>query len=289
MPCIKSLLLASLRFAHLDFFQQQPQDPHSLNLPSLPVLPDDVQLEGDFSEILNHVPSEQIHSILHKHLPATFKDGIFEKDTNAIEAVHRTDPTMATKLLAAARYDLIRRQNGNLTVTTTTPTVIVPVTQTTTNAQGSSVVTTLTAESSATASVVVTTHTTDSAGQTVITAVSVPAVVLTSNGQVTSVPAPTQASDGGVAITTTNEQGSTYVTTFTPGGGVVTSLAIFTSTAPDGSRSTYTSYAIVSKTSIPPGSAATTGPKLQGSATKSAAVTLQGVLVLAITFGLFLI
>jgi len=72
---------------------------------------------------------------------------MFEHDAAAVPAPHSSDAALATRLVAAARYDLLRRQNGNLTVTSsppvTTAPVITPSVVTTTNAQGHTVVATI--------------------------------------------------------------------------------------------------------------------------------------------------
>lgn len=293
MPCIKSLLLAFLRFTtNLLPFAGNQEDSRSLNLPSLSEVEIEFEIKGNFKEILSNTPPEQVRSVLAKHLPSQYKVGIFEKDHAAIEAIHQTNPTMATKLLAAARYDLIRRQNGNLTsptTTTTTPTVIVTLPVTTTNSAGSQVTSAVTAIGTPTASIVVTGAATNAAGQTIITSSTVPAVVLTNNGQITTAPAATVDGSGDVVQTMTNDQGSVFVTTYTPMGGVFTSFAVFTSTLANGQLSTFTSYAAVTHVTASP--SASTTPKLQGAATtiQPNVVTVQGVLLLALVFGFLMI
>jgi len=49
----------------------------------------------------------------------------------------------------------------------------------------------------------------------------------------------------GEVITATDARGSTFVTTYTPGGGAVSSLVLYTTTLPNGQRETITSLAVV--------------------------------------------
>ena len=49
----------------------------------------------------------------------------------------------------------------------------------------------------------------------------------------------------GEVVTATDARGSTFVTTYTPGGGRVSSLVLETITLPDGQRSTITSLAVI--------------------------------------------
>jgi hypothetical protein len=202
---------------------------------------------------------------------------MFERDAAAVRALHSSDAPLATRLVAAARYDLLRRQNGNLTVTSTPPTVIVPVTLTSTDAAGSITVETSLALSAATASAATVLTATDAAGQPTLLTSFVPGIVLTdAAGQVTTAPAQTPS-----LVTTTNAQGHTVVATITPGGGVVDSLVLETTTLPNGLLSTYTSY-------VSPQGTGASEPHLQSAATptlKNGMVTVSGVLLVAVAFG----
>jgi hypothetical protein len=265
MPCIKSLLLTSLHYAGL------------LSLPSLdnpPAAAPATLPAADFDQLLGSVPEASLHAALHAHLPPSrFKDGMFERDASAVRALHSSDAALATRLVAAARYDLLRRQNGNLT--TTPPPVIVPVTLTTTDAAGSATVETSLALSAATASVAAVLTSTDAAGHTTLLTSLVPGIVLTdAAGQVTTTPAPTQS-----VVTTTNAHGQTIVATITPGGGVVDELVLETTTLPNGVLSTYTSY-------VSPQGTGASQPHLQSAAPpRRGMVTVSGILLLAVAFG----
>jgi ABC-type Fe3+-hydroxamate transport system substrate-binding protein len=151
------------------------------------------------------------------------------------------------------------------------------VTLTSTDAAGSTAVATSLALSAATASVATVVTATDAAGQATLLTSFVPGIVLTdAAGQVTTTPAPTQS-----IVTTTNAQGHTVVATITPGGGVVDSLVLETTTLANGQLSTYTSYVSPQGTgaSVPHLQSASAPPALRG------VVTLSGVLLVAVAFG----
>ena len=158
LPCIKSLLLASLHYIGF------------LSLPNIPPPASKTTVAADFDRLLGSLSDPSLHA-LHAHLPPSrFRDGMFEHDAAAtVRALPSSDAALATRLVAAARYDLLRRQNGNLTVTSPPPPpppVIVPVTLTSTDAAGSTAVETSLALSGATASVAAVVAATDAAGQT---------------------------------------------------------------------------------------------------------------------------
>jgi hypothetical protein len=124
MPSVKGLLLATLScFSDRFNFNNSHQtaDDVSLwtNIQASEVV---IAVPREFESILNSIPTGTLNSILHKHLP-NFKDGIFEKDHKAVEEIYKRSPDMANKLVAAARYDVLRRQNGNITTTTRPPVV----------------------------------------------------------------------------------------------------------------------------------------------------------------------
>lgn len=79
------------------------------------------------NDIVNLLPDESIDSALHDHLEG-YRDGVFEHGKEAIEAVHQSDPELATRLVDAAlhgqidRQDLRKRQGSNETTTVVTTT-----------------------------------------------------------------------------------------------------------------------------------------------------------------------
>jgi hypothetical protein len=286
MPCIKALLLTSLHYASLLSLPATHNHPLALP-PHPPANANPPAHDADFNQLLRTLPDASLHAALHAHLPPSrFKDGMFERDAAAVRALHSSDAALATRLVAAARYDLLRRQNGNLTASTTTagkpggpPPVIVPVTLTSTNAAGATVVQTSLALSAATASVAVVLSGTNAAGGPTLMTTMLPGIVLTdAAGQVTTTPAPTHS-----VVTTTNAQGQTVVATITPGGGIVDSVVLVTTTLPNGVRSTYTSYASPAGTGY-------TAPQLQNAAPpQKRFVTVSGILLAAVAFGALLL
>ncbi|KAF3053929.1 hypothetical protein E8E11_011895 [Didymella keratinophila] len=136
--------------------------------------------------------------------------------------------------------------------------VVVPVEVTTTNNVGSTVVQTSEVLSQVTASVevTVTRTTTNSRGSTVaVTTQEVrPAVVRTTTDSRGSSIAVTSAGNlaptRGEVLTTTNAQGSTFLTTYTPGGGKVSSVKLLTTTDAEGRPSTLTSVIEVDPTDV---------------------------------------
>jgi hypothetical protein len=136
--------------------------------------------------------------------------------------------------------------------------VIVPVEVTTTNNVGSTIIQTSEVLSEATASVevTVTRTTTNSRGSTVaVTTQEVrPAVIRTTTDSRGSSIAVTSAGNlaptRGEVLTTTNAQGSTFLTTYTPGGGKVSSVKLLTTTDAEGRPSTLTSVIEVDPTDV---------------------------------------
>jgi len=270
MRLVRQILL-SLSLATSAFSQINPE-PSDLS----------VDRHAEFRELLEALPEQSIHAALQDHLHPKYRDGVYEHDKSALEAVHSDNPPLATRLLAVAALDLIKRQNGSAPTSTsttnadTTPPpstsstpVVVPVTVSSTNSAGSVVVSTSSAVAAASTSVVVPITTTNAQGQTITTSSNVPAVVVVSNGVASLSPVPvytpaTTPSNGvydvtttdqfgntvvlssvhsGQTVTTTDAKGSTFVTTFTPGGGHVSSLVLETTTLSNGKKSTITSFA----------------------------------------------
>jgi hypothetical protein len=135
------------------------------------------------------------------------------------------------------------------TVTTTAQRpALIPVQETVTQ-DGSTVVRTTQVLSAVTASVAVTIVRTNSQGGTVTQTENRPAVIRTttdSAGRTTvTTSAANYAPTAGEVQTETNEEGSTFLTTYTPGGGLVSSIKLITTTDAEGRPSTMTSYTFV--------------------------------------------
>jgi hypothetical protein len=135
------------------------------------------------------------------------------------------------------------------TTTTTDRAVIVNVPQTTTNAQGQTVVQTTSVLSQVTASIAVTVTRTNAQGQTVTSTENRPAVIKTTTDSVGRTAVVTSAAQfaptAGEVRTETDAAGKTFLTTYTPGGGKISSVKLITTTGADGKPSTLTSYTFV--------------------------------------------
>jgi hypothetical protein len=308
MPCIKSVLFTALHLTTTFFSTSHTTFDINNSPPLSHAAPPERAVA--FRNELKTLPESSINAALRANLPQLYKEGMFECDSSALEAVHRTNAPLATQLLMAARYELLRRQAGplglNNTTTSTTPTVvggtssttqappappttssnnavIIPIVLSSTNAAGSVQATTIPVLASASTSVPLTLTSTNAAGSPVFVTTNVPAVLVTdSAGQiVTTAPVPTLNSNGDIVLTTTNAQGSTFVTTITPSGGVVSSEVLITTTLPNGAKSTYTSFAIV-----PAAATESANPKLQGSGTRERPrLGLIGVLMFGVLLG----
>ncbi|KAF2627290.1 hypothetical protein BU25DRAFT_410912 [Macroventuria anomochaeta] len=147
------------------------------------------------------------------------------------------------------------------TTAPSTPTsrpVLIPVEVTTTNNRGSTVIQTSEVLSEVTASVqvTVTRTTTNNAGSTVVVTTQEvrPAVIRTTTDSRGSSVAVTSAANyaptRGEVLTTTNAEGSTFLTTYTPGGGRVSSVRLVTTTDAQGRPQTLTSITYVDPTAV---------------------------------------
>jgi hypothetical protein len=126
--------------------------------------------------------------------------------------------------------------------------VIVPV-EVTVTSNGRTAVQTTQVLSEVTASVAVTIVRTNSQGNTVTQTENRPAVILTTTDSAGRTTVTTSAGNlaptVGEVLTSTDAQGSTFLTTYTPAGGKVSSVRLITTTGADGRPSTLTSYTFV--------------------------------------------
>ena len=65
-----------------------------------------------FSRLLSSASPEALHRFLHSHFPGTYRHGVFDSDQAAVEAIHVTDPELASSIV-----QLAKRQGANETVT----------------------------------------------------------------------------------------------------------------------------------------------------------------------------
>ncbi|KAB5563193.1 hypothetical protein GE09DRAFT_1219762 [Coniochaeta sp. 2T2.1] len=71
---------------------------------------------GSLTSLLDKASPNSLHELLHKYFPERFKDGVWESDVSAVEAVRRADPALADSIV-----QLARRQADNGTSTTEPP------------------------------------------------------------------------------------------------------------------------------------------------------------------------
>jgi hypothetical protein len=300
MRLVRQLLLY-LSLASWVFSQIQPE-------------PSDLSVDNrdEFRELLEALPEQSIHAALQEKLHPQYQDGVYEHDKSALEALHSDNPPLATRLLAVAALDLIKRQNSSTPTTTsttdtaatttsdtTTPdpppstsstAVVIPVTISSTDSAGSVVVSTTSAVAAASTSVVVPVTTTDAQGETITTSSTVPAAVVVSNGVTSLSPVPvytpaTTPSNGAYDITTTDHFGNTVVLTNVHSGEVVTTTdakgsTFVTTFTPNGG---HVSSLVLETTTLPNGqkstitsfAAATGGATKTGSAGSSGSPHLQ--------------
>ncbi|CAO2655445.1 Nn.00g105090.m01.CDS01 [Neocucurbitaria sp. VM-36] len=222
-----------------------------------------------FQDLLNALPEESLQAALSGL--KDFKDGVFESHHRGVEQVHDHNPALATKLIVEAVRDLQKRQAVPSNGTTPNPPqssaqpppqssaapptssaerpVVVPVEATTTDNQGNTIVQTTSVLSQVTASVAVTVVRTNAQGNAVTTTENRPAVIKTTTDSAGRTTVTTSAANfaptAGEVMTATDAQGSTFLTTYTPGGGKISSVKLITTTGADGKPSTLTSYTFV--------------------------------------------
>jgi hypothetical protein len=127
--------------------------------------------------------------------------------------------------------------------------VLIPVQQTVTDSRGQTVVETQSVLSQVTASVAVTIVRTNQQGATVTATENRPAIIRTTTDSQGRVTVTTSAANylptAGEVRTETDARGSTFLTTFTPSAGKISSIKLITTTGADGKPSTLTSYTFV--------------------------------------------
>jgi len=250
--------------------------------------PSDVEPSSDhreqFLELLEALPEESIHAALHKNLHPKYQDGVYEHDKAALEAVHSVNAPLATRVLAVAALDLIKRANVSVPSTSSAadppsdPTtadppaasssaaVVVPVVISTTDSNGNVVASTTSAVAVASVSVVVSVTTTNAAGSTIVVSSTVPAAIVVSNGVTATTPVsiytppsiPT-ASSGLYDVTTTDKLGNTVVLSSVTSGQVLTTTdgrgqTFVTTFTPGGGR---VSSLVLITTTLPDGQKST--------------------------------
>ncbi|MCJ1272392.1 hypothetical protein MMC21_000178 [Puttea exsequens] len=226
-------------------------------------------------KLLAEVDLPLLHEALHKHSPKKFKHGMFAEDKTAVEAIHKEEPSLATKIINFAKgtndevkKELVKRQavsNGTViisspappvggeTTTTTSPTPSPPIAAETsssgTPAAGS--------ESSSTTSSSTTTTPVEISSASATEA----GAAMTTSSSPTSTASSSSSMTNGEVITTTNAFGAVVVSTVggsahtlsksgslstnTKSASGATSTFVQTSTLPNGSHSVVTAVTIV--------------------------------------------
>jgi hypothetical protein len=165
---------------------------------------------------------------------------------------------------------------------------LIPVENTVTE-DGTTVVRTTRVLSEVTASVPVTLVRTNSVGSTVTATENRPAVIRTttdSAGRTTvTTSAANYAPTSGEVQTETDEAGSTFLTTYTPGGGLVSSIKLITTTDAQGRPSTMTSYTYVDPIQATGTGGGAGGESTENPSVQTAAAAVNGVPYAAVGLG----
>ncbi|XXH00369.1 hypothetical protein Hte_006713 [Hypoxylon texense] len=65
--------------------------------------------DSTFSRLLSSASPQALHEFLHAYFPSTYKHGIYDSDHSAMEAVHATDPELATSIVQMAKRQQLWR------------------------------------------------------------------------------------------------------------------------------------------------------------------------------------
>ncbi|KAL9108495.1 MAG: hypothetical protein Q9227_006710 [Pyrenula ochraceoflavens] len=204
---------------------------------------------ASFQQLLSDVSSDSIHKVLHEW-STKFQDGIFSKDITAIEMVHSENAHLATKLV-----NLAKRQGGTSSNSTVTPTTTSSSPVTTTTPPTTTPTTPSSSRQSSSS------HAPSSGSTTIAPSTTPPAVTTSSTLVPASSPSsasPVSTSSNGVVFSSSNGGMTTVPTsskpvTYRPSSSTVLS----TTTLPDGSQSTMTSFTVVNAPDTNPAAAPT--------------------------------
>ncbi|KAI1776005.1 hypothetical protein F4818DRAFT_365913 [Hypoxylon cercidicola] len=201
--------------------------------------------DSTFSRLLSSASPQALHEFLHAYFPGTYKHGIYDSDHSAMEAVHATDPELATSIVHMAK-----RQSGNDTTIPPTSTQV-PDSSTLTSTSTLDQTTTTTQETS-TSDMTTTSPTSPSETSTVV---ETSTVISTSSTDSPTTP-PTSGSTPGSTSATSTPDSTLGTTTMNSDTTRATRTSTFTSTLPGGAMTTITSVEVV--TSGVPEEASTT-------------------------------
>lgn len=82
----------------------------------------------NFHDLIANADPSAIHAALHETIDGKYKHGVFEADRQALEAVHRSSPTEATRIVQLANlkhssgFKMMKRQSNNTAIVTSTST-----------------------------------------------------------------------------------------------------------------------------------------------------------------------
>ncbi|MCJ1374413.1 hypothetical protein MMC20_005645 [Loxospora ochrophaea] len=237
MLSLRAFLLTALLATRLFWFAQaEPSEDHHKK-----------HAGGDivaFQKLLEQVDPPSLHAALHHANPEKFKDGVFQEDRTAVEAVHSEDASLATSILALARRQLTLSNSSTSAVSSVDASTITsaigastapnPVQSSGADTQGASpvpqsgsgTISTGTLSPSLSSGEVFTT--TNAAGIVVVTTVDGGVVTLSSSLQ-----------------TTASGLGKTSGTKTTGPVSSETSVILHTTTLPDGGQSTITAVTVI--------------------------------------------
>jgi len=74
------------------------------------ILPNIAHAEPSIQELVAGVDEKALHAALHETSDGKYKHGVFQGDTNALEAVHKSNPIEAKRIIQLAR----RQSNGTI-------------------------------------------------------------------------------------------------------------------------------------------------------------------------------
>ncbi|KAI9717613.1 MAG: hypothetical protein M1812_004558 [Candelaria pacifica] len=185
-----------------------------------------------FQELLNSVPQDDLHAALHESFPQKYKHGVFQEDRTALEALHRDNAEIATKVIVLAK----RQTNSTARPSSSSRASSTPANNpsTTTPAGQSSTVSQAPSSNiqtgSLTAGGVLTT--TDGSGNTGVSTLSAGSVI-------------TSTDSAGNVVTVTVQPDAASSTSAPQSSSSITSTILQTTTLPNNVRSTITAITVV--------------------------------------------
>ncbi|KAI0119130.1 hypothetical protein F4814DRAFT_228064 [Daldinia grandis] len=204
--------------------------------------------DSTFSRLLSSASPRAIHEFLHAYFPGTYKHGVYDSDHSAMEAIHASDPELATSIV-----QLAKRQSGNETITTTTTSVesssAVPTSESESTTTEDQTPTSTSVDTPTTTTTTTSDLTTESTSD-VSTTTTTSDVPTTTTATTSTTDEPTTASSAtSESSAETTSTPDTTLTTATSASTPSTTrpprTSTFTSTLPGGAKTTITSVEVV--------------------------------------------